>query len=143
MVNYNFIAGRSSGFPTPPPVVATYQQDAPGIFRFGGGGSWVTESYSGYYAGSGARNETVGAFYEVTIPSGFTRCVLEGLKGPYGTTSFEIQKNGGALGTGNCRAGGYTLDLYASVSGVEGDIIRLVNLAGDGSLYADQVTFSN
>ena len=141
MYNINFVAGRSLGFPTAPPTPLTIQQDDSRV-RYGGAGTWVNESSSFYYGGTGKYNTSIGGFYEVTMPAGFTRVVFQGSLSIY-AGAFEFFKNGVLVGSGTCNGNTLYTD-YITGIGVEGDIFRFVNAAnGSQSILADQLTFSN
>ena len=141
MVNYNFIAGRTGGFPTAPPTVLVLQETDP-AFRYGGNGSWVAETPPVYAGGTGKYNITDGAWYETTVPAGFTRMEYAGLANVNGGY-FDVYKNGAPAGSGTMyHPGGNFIDVYYSAVCVEGDVFRLVKTGGT-ALNADQVTFSN
>ncbi|MBJ6109452.1 hypothetical protein JAO73_10535 [Hymenobacter sp. BT523] len=131
----------SAAVSLPPTVVLTEQDPA---IRYGGPGTWNSEFFSAYYDGQGKYNQTQGAWYEITVPAGYTRVVFAGIDITSGAT-YAVTLNGNPFTTGVQYSAGSGQMVYAELPGLTGgDVVRLTSTDANPShaLFADRITFT-
>lgn len=115
------------------------------FITFGPTGTWTTQTTSDYSDGAGKINTTLGAYYEVMVPVGYTKIVLSGIITP-NTAFSSVLKNGMVVTSGNqFNTAGNLTGIYATLTGlVAGDIIRHRSdtIRGSNSdFYCDRIAF--
>lgn len=129
---------------TPVPSSLVWEEDNPGIRYSNGIGTWAPQSDPAYLGGSGRFNNTIGCYYEVTIPPGYTQVQFGGIKEPYACAG-DVLKNGNPIATGTCYAPALTTGTYFNiVTGVPGDVITFRNTGAGGNgtdFFCDRIYF--
>lgn len=108
-----------------------------------GGDTFTAGNVGAAFGGTFAGASVIGAFYQITIPAGYSQIVVQAFEGGYGGT-YAIKKNGVVVGNGTffSASGTNPNKTVAGLTGLStGDVIR-IELTGSGQIYADQVTLN-
>lgn len=129
----------TSGGTTPLPDLMLDENDAAVVY----GGTVGEQTFVDYYDGHGKYVAGMGDYLQVTVPTGYTRLVFEGILNAAGAT-FDVSVNGTPVGSGSQTTGandGANHTVYYDLTGlVAGDVVRFTKTGG-GVLFSDRYRF--